>query len=103
MNYPNPCDRCGKESCDYRKCEQYLKYVRTIWKQFNGYPIRLYRAQKVTKSEKFVYEHPDVIRRYLKKGPCENCQRKAVCETVCPAYWRWRDARMKWFRRKLNR
>jgi radical SAM protein with 4Fe4S-binding SPASM domain len=45
------------------------------------------------KREKFVYEHPDIIRRYLEKGPCEHCQMANVCETTCGAYWNWWDAR----------
>ena len=52
------------------------------------------------KREKFVYEHPDIIRRYLEKGPCEHCQMANVCETTCGAYWNWWDARMEWLKRR---
>lgn len=102
--YPNPCDACGRVNCTYyRDCGQYLKYVRTIWKQFNHYPIRAYRKFKNKKSEKFCYEHPDIVRRYLEKGPCEKCPKAKDCEIPCFAYWCWWDARREWHRRRLGR
>lgn len=100
-NYQNPCNKCGRSDCSsYRNCAAYLKYVRTIWNQFNKYPARAYRKFKSAPSEKFIYEHPDIIRRYLEKGPCEHCQLKQNCETPCLAYWNWWDARMEWLKRR---
>lgn len=102
-NYPNPCDKCGVVDCSsYRNCEQYLKYVRTIWKQFNSYPARAYLKQQKKENPKFLYEHPDIIRDYLENGPCANCQRAKVCDVPCAAYWHWWDARMEWHRRRLG-
>lgn len=102
--YPNPCEKCGqKENCtNYRVCEAYLKYFRTIWKQFNGYPVRAYRAEQKKEHPKFRYEHPAIVLRYLEKGPCEKCKRAQVCETPCAAYWHWWDARMEWMRRRFG-
>lgn len=103
MKYPNPCEKCEKaDNCyDYRKCTPWKQRLNTIWKQFNTYPARVYRVQKTMKRKKFTYEHPDIIRRYLEKGPCEKCQREKSCETPCPAYWGWWDARMEWIRRRF--
>lgn len=104
MSYPNPCDSCGKDHCTiYRDCSRYLKRLNTIWKQFNAYPARVYRAQKTMRNEKLIYEHPDIIRQYLEKGPCAACKRAEECETPCPAYWNWWDARMEWVKRRLKR
>lgn len=103
MSYPDPCDNCTKEWCPQLACPDYRKRVNVIWKQFNGYPARVYRAQKNITSKKFAYEHPDIIRRYLEEGPCGNCQRAGVCDTPCGAYWRWWDARMEWVRKLLHR
>ena len=102
MNYPNPCESCDQmpDCTSYRKCSRWLKYFRTIWKQFNGYSARTYRKQKNMTSEKFIYEHPDIIRRYLEKGPCAHCRRADVCETPCGGYWNWWDARMEWLKRR---
>lgn len=102
MKYPNPCDTCTKSHCTQFNCPDLRKRVNTIWKQFNGYPSRAYRAQKRTTNKKFVYEHPDIIRQYLVNGPCTQCQRAKVCDTPCSAYWRWWDARMEWFRRRFG-
>ena len=100
--YPNPCDRCTRASCKYQECQEYLKRVRTIWKQFNGYTARSYKAKSNMKREKFIYEHPDLIRRYLQEGPCKKCRTDDNCDTPCGAYLRWWDARMEWLRWVYN-
>ena len=101
-DYPNPCDGCDKAACKYQKCPQYLKRFRTMWKQFNSYPVRRYRAMKRMKREKYIYEHPDMIRQYLKNGPCAKCKAAGECDTPCPAYWRWWDARMEWLKWRMG-
>lgn len=100
--YPNPCQNCNQQpDCtSYRTCAKWLKYFRTIWKQFNSYPARIYKKVKNMKREKFVYEHPDAIRRYLQKGPCEGCHRAENCENPCVNYLLWWDARMEWLKRR---
>lgn len=99
--YPNPCDKCDRVHCsNYRTCPEFLKYFRTIWKQIHGYAAHHYRNCKKAKSEKFTYEHPDIIRQYLEKGPCEHCQSEQICETPCGTYWNWWDARMEWLKRR---
>ena len=54
------------------------------------------------KREKFIYEHPDAIRRYLEKGPCEKCPNADLCDTPCFSYWLWWDARMEWLKRRFG-
>ena len=100
--YPNPCDNCERDPCLRMKCPDYLKYFLTIWKQFNTYPARSYRKNKVMNGEKYVYEHPDIIRRYLHDGPCGVCSNKAGCDTPCLAYWGWWDERMEWLKRMFE-
>lgn len=102
-NYPDPCEKCTHKICHYYCCEPWLKRFRTIWKQFNSYPARVYRQiQKQKKTEKFVYLHPDEVRRYLEKGPCGKCPKSKVCQTPCAAYWGWWDARMEWIKRRFG-
>lgn len=103
MKYPNPCEKCRRaEDCtNYRKCKPYMQRFYTIWKQFYAYPVRIYRGKKNMKSNKFAYEHPDIVRRYLEKGPCEKCRLSESCETPCLVYWEWWDARMEWIRRRF--
>lgn len=100
--YPNPCDSCHRcDTCrDFRGCTDYLKRFYTIWKQFNSYPARIYKKVKNMKREKFVYEHPDIIRQYLQKGPCEECHRAETCENPCVEYLLWWDARMELLKRR---
>lgn len=100
-NYPNPCDSCAISEC--RKgngCAKWQVRFLTIWKQFNTYQMRQYRKDRTHK--KFCYEHPDLIHRYLKDGPCKGCQFEALCDVPCTAYWCWWDARMEVLKRKYG-
>ena len=99
QNYPNPCDTC--EHCGSPSgCDAWKTRVRTIWKQFNSYAIRQYKKRK--KFENFVYEHPDLTKKYLADGPCKGCQFEALCDVPCTAYWCWWDARMEVLKRKYG-
>lgn len=94
-NYPNPCDTCP--SCtDPHGCEKWIKRYLYRQKQINAYPLRAYKVEGT--KEKFRYEHPDIIRRYLKHSPCDGCKRELTCQAPCGAYWRWWDARMEWMK-----
>lgn len=92
MNYPSPCDSCT-ECTGTRGCDAWKMRFRTIWKQFNSYQIRQYKKQQ-TKNTKFCYEHPDIVRNYLKNGPCKGCEFEVLCDVPCAAYYHWWDAKM---------
>lgn len=101
-NYLNPCDSCEKaEDCRLGYgCDRWKIRYLYRQKQINAYARKLAdHTYKPEPGKAFVYEHPDIIRRYLRNGPCGHCQREKVCEDPCPAYWRWWDARMEWFER----
>lgn len=99
MNYPNPCDTC--QNCgNPQGCNAWKMRVRTIWRQFNSYPIRQYR--KRAKLKKFVYEHHDLIKKYLDEGPCKGCKQEEQCDAPCAAYWHWWDARMCVLKKKFG-
>ena len=98
-HYPNPCDTC-KYCGSPNGCDAWKMRFRTIWKQFNSYPLRQYR--KAPKSNNFCYEHPDMIGKYLQEGPCKHCEFEAICETPCSNYWHWWDARMAAFKKKYG-
>lgn len=100
MKYPNPCENCSKRNLKCRGCDKWLIRFRTIWKQFNGYPGRVYKKIASTKRQNFIYSHPDEIRRYLETGPCEKCKNTAECDNPCVDYWIWWDARMEWLKRR---
>lgn len=50
----------------------------------------------------FVYENPDVLRRYLADGPCKKCKNEQECDNPCGAYYAWWDARMTVLRKKYD-
>lgn len=101
MNYPSPCLNCEKTVCAEKRCPEWLVRYLYRQKQINAYS-KYGRPQKLEKRHCYVYEHPDVIRDYLQKGPCRFCKREKVCDIPCPAYWRWWDARQEWHRRRLR-
>lgn len=101
-DYPSPCGNCEKERCDYRKCGDYHMWLNTMWKRFRGYLQRSYGKGKTMKRQKFIYEHPDMVRQYLRNGPCGQCMAAKCCEIPCAAYLSWWDARMAVFRHKLG-
>lgn len=106
MKYSHPCDSCKKPcknpTTQYKNCRDYAAFINTWWKFFNICYRRLCCYERPDNREKFVYEHPDVYRRYIMTSPCDKCKAKENCQTVCATYWRWWDDRMEWFRRRLE-
>ena len=98
----NPCDNCRQEICDYRRCEDYLLWIGDVWKEFRRFAHHNYWLQDGQRNEKLRYVHPDVIRRYLREGPCGRCSCCDVCRIPCQSYWHWWDARMAWLKWKLE-
>ena len=97
LNYPTPCTVCAKaEICKTNGCGEYRKWVNSWWKFFKG------MFRKPVKRDKFRYEHPDHIRQYLQKGPCDKCKAADLCDNPCQAYLRWYDARMEIVRKKVG-
>lgn len=101
MKYPNPCDTCIR-CVNLRGCDRWLTRYRYRQKQINAFAEQLMRPKTKIDNSKFRYEHPDVVRRYLKHGPCEQCKVKDLCDTPCAAYWNWWDAKMEWLGRKFQ-
>lgn len=100
-NYPNPCVTCDEAGTCVRGygCEEWRIRYLYRQKQINAHAKRRAEKPPVQKT-KFVYEHPDLIRRYIANGPCKGCKVESVCDTPCPAYLRWWDAGMEIARKK---
>ena len=98
----NPCEGCTQDVCDYRRCDPYQKWFRTVWKSFRRYARRSHWETGAQSSGNFVYAHPDLIRRYLHAGPCELCECAFSCDTPCSGYLHWWDARMVWLKWKME-
>lgn len=101
--YPSPCDSCQKATActfGYGCMDWRIRYYYRQ-KQINAYYRKLLQV-KPAEEATFVYQHPDLIRRYLTEGPCKGCKAEQVCDVPCPAYLRWYDARMKIARKKVG-
>lgn len=103
QGYPSPCETCEKaESCKMGfGCAAWQIRYRYRQKQINAFAQKILQA-KPTGETMFAYRHPDETRRYLAYGPCNGCKAEQVCNTPCPAYLRWWNARMELTRRKVG-
>lgn len=101
MNYPSPCEKCPRDgSCG--GCLKWEIRYRYRQKQINAYAKGAGAVKvKTVPENKFCYSHPDDVRRWLKESPCNGCHANAFCDTPCPIYLRWYDARMQIARRKV--
>ena len=104
MNYPNPCENCetGCGSSGYHRCPKWRMRFLTIWKQFNTYQIRQFKKHLREKPDSFTYEHPDLVRQYLRSSPCGKCEAAESCDIPCAGYYAWWDARMETLRKKYE-
>ena len=100
--YPNPCDTCEEEpTCQKRYgCADWLIRYRYRQKQINAYG-KIKREEFF--SARFVYQHPDEVRRYLREWPCGKCEKEAECDIPCTQYLNWYDCRIQIVKRRLGR
>lgn len=89
-SYPDPC-----EGCEHAKkcsgCDPWRIRYRYRQKQINAYAEK---KRKEYFAKRFVYQHPDKIRSYLRVWPCGNCEKEPDCEIPCSDYLRWYNARV---------
>ena len=98
MNYPSPCEKCPRDGfCG--GCKDWEIRYRYRQKQINAYANGVRAKSRPLPENKFCYSHPDEVRRWLKESPCTGCNAEAFCDTACPVYLRWYDARMQIARR----
>ncbi len=99
--YPYPCDGCMQPDCDYRHCDRYRAWFCDSWNDFHRHACHNYWEESPQPGDKLCYVHPDVLRRYLAQGPCERCA-CGDCVVPCKRYRQWWDARIVWFKWKLQ-
>ena len=97
--YPNPCDTCKHCTAPNGCIKWRIRYLRKQ-KMINAFAKRLWASggKSPDKQQKFCYEHPDIVRRYIQRGPCAGCRFEKTCDIPCGAYWNWWDARMEWMK-----
>lgn len=96
----NPCVSCDRWACDYRQCDPYKAWICDAWRQFGRHTRHTY-WQAPSGDDKLTYVHPDVLRRYLREGPCVRCGCAETCEIPCEKYCRWWNARIAYFKYML--
>lgn len=100
--YPNPCETCELEpTCRMGYgCQAWQIRYKYRQKQVNAYAKK---ARQEYFSSRFVYQHPDEVRRYLREWPCGKCDKEPECDIPCTQYLNWYDARMQALKIKLNK
>ena len=97
-----PCDNCVQCLPDYRQCQPYHDWLCDSWLRYQQYNPQDYWDHRHNPGEKLKYVHPDVLRRYLREGPCVRCPCDSICDIPCAQYWCWWDARMVWLKWKIE-
>lgn len=99
MSYPSPCEKCAKCTTP-NGCSAWRTRYRYRQKQINAYARKITPGPDCDADRLWLYDR-DKYLRWLEHGPCRWCQAADHCDTPCPAYWQWWDARMDHFRRML--
>ena len=102
QSYPDPCEKCDKaDSCTlgYGCVDWQIRY-RYRQKQVNAYAKK---ARQKYFATRFVYQHPDDTRRYLREWPCGKCDKEQECDIPCTKYLNWYDVRMQALKIKFNK
>jgi len=97
---PSPCNTCKcvayPRRCENKECQAWREWWIERWEQIRSCAqARLNMAPTETPArDKFQYDTPDHIRRYLQEKPCEKCQvPKDLCHGVCRSLRRWEEYR----------
>ncbi len=75
-------------------CGSYHMWVSWWWKRYRATFPQQSANLKMTNGIPFRYEHPDIVREYHKKSPCDTCYAAGACDTPCSLYLAWYDCRM---------
>lgn len=101
MAFTNPCEGCSKNKdgdCSYwSKCGDYRYWLNYNWKMARTNTRKPQKA--VRNTSKWVYHHPDDVKKYLIEGVCNDCPFNEGCNDPCQAYLDWYNARMEAIRK----
>ena len=97
---PPPCRGCTQvrnpASCENKKCKQWQQWFIKRWDRLHTYPRQM--MDKTLPVGISIggrrYLHPDQLREYIRKNPCEGCSCTAdLCRTPCRAKAIWEKAK----------
>lgn len=96
--YPSPCLTCTRvpnpRACENKECRRWRQWFLDRWALIHAYP-RHYMDQIEHRPSGVViggstYAHPDRVRQYLSKDPCDGCPcTKDMCATPCRTKRLW--------------
>lgn len=97
-SYPSPCLKCEKgENCYENCCAEHNKWLNWWWKRFKV----MFKGKTRPKST-WQYEHPDLLKQYLSKKPCDSCP-ATDCDVPCDDYADWFVANWDYHRKRVGR
>ena len=90
---PSPCDTCSSNcyknrNVEFRKCEKYKSWWDGRMAFFRRQMMRPPKLKQLG-GGKFRYEHPDIVRAWLKKNPCDDCAMNTTCKKPCQMLEKW--------------
>ena len=97
---PPPCRGCtlvrNPAACENKACKQWQRWFIKRWDRFHTYPRQM--MDKTLPVGISIggrrYLHPDQLREYIRKNPCEGCSCTAdLCRTPCRAKTIWEKAK----------
>ena len=97
---PSPCETCTSvvvpRRCDNKECPVWRAWWLERWEQIRSCVRARLNMPPVEDpaKDKFQYDTPEHVRRYLKEKPCEKCQvPKDLCHGACRSLRRWEEFR----------
>ena len=104
----DPCPKCRlRKRCD-RGCDRWRGYYLQQQDRIVAYGKALAGGWRPTEKERreekevFAYSHPEAVRRFLRKHPCEGCLLEKGCKEPCSRYLHWYDCRMDFARNLMQ-
>ena len=98
----SPCVCCTKvadpEKCENKNCAQWQAWFLQRWELIRAFP-RYHMENAVLEQPGIClggrkYAHPETVRQYLRRDPCEKCvSPKDLCTAPCPAHIAWERGR----------
>ena len=94
----SPCIYCTKvacpENCENKNCGDWQEWFIRRWELIRGFPRYHMEIAPLEQPGIYLggrkYTHPETIRQYLRKDPCQNCVcPKDLCKMPCPTRRAW--------------
>ena len=98
----SPCLSCCRvkvpSDCENKNCRQWRQWFTENWERVRNSPALQRELRKPGVETVNIggtrYVHPDRVREYLEKDPCESCPFPSeLCVSPCPARRAWMETK----------